>query len=415
LKLIYSFLIHLIKLFLPLFAIGNNKLHEFINGRSKTFKSIKGKSLSNSSVLWIHSASLGEFEQCMPLIKMIKNNFKNFKIAVTFFSPSGYKAQKKFKLVDWVGYLPLDTSSRIKTLINFMNPQAVILIKNEYWPNLLFCLKEKKIPVISISSRFYNKQFFFRNWAYWFLKSIKTIQEFYTIDLNSKILLNNIGIKNVIVSGDTRMDRVLDIYKSKNNLNIIENFLDKKNCWIAGSTWDEDYQLLLNYINNKNSLKVIIAPHDCSDKSISSIQKIVQQPIAKWSTYSDKKDKSKKILIIDRIGFLKYAYSYAKWAYIGGGMGRKGLHNILEAAVFGLPIIIGKNYQKFPEAVDLVKEGGCFSVKNSAEFETVIKYISKEKNYTKIKTLNYEYIKKRDGATQKIYNGLKKHLIKPNI
>ena len=194
-KLIYSFLIHLIKLFLPLFAIGNNKLHEFINGRSKTFKSIKGKSLSNSSVLWIHSASLGEFEQCMPLIKMIKNNFKNFKIAVTFFSPSGYKAQKKFKLVDWVGYLPLDTSSRIKTLINFMNPQAVILIKNEYWPNLLFCLKEKKIPVISISSRFYNKQFFFRNWAYWFLKSIKTIQEFYTIDLNSKILLNIMELK----------------------------------------------------------------------------------------------------------------------------------------------------------------------------------------------------------------------------
>ena len=209
--------------------------------------------------------------------------------------------------------------------------------------------------------------------------------------------------------GDTRIDRVLNILNKKKEFKIINDFINNEDCWIAGSTWKEDYSLFTDYIHSKKSPKVIIAPHDCSAESISAITKKLNIPYSLWSSYSFKGDHSKKVLIIDTIGVLKYTYKYAKWAYIGGGMGGNGLHNILEAAVYDIPIIIGKNFFDFPEATDLIKYGTCFSVSSDIEFEKVTQLIS---NDIKRKPINnYDFIKKQEGATDEIFSGLKKILV----
>ena len=420
-KFLYSSIISFLDFCLPIFSwkifghhLYNSKQQDFYFGRKKNIKIIKNNKFHvfrslKSSVIWLHCSSLGEFEQSRPLIKKIKKLLPKYKIALTFFSPSGYNVMKDYPLVDWIGYLPLDVPKHMDSLVKFINPKILILSKNEFWPNMLYCLKQNRIPVISISSRFNSYNIFWKSWAVWFLKAIKTIDHFYITNNYSKEILNQNGIFDTTVVGDTKMDRVLNILNEKKELKILDNFLKNKECWIAGSTWDEDYFLFMNYIHKDESPKVIIAPHDCNSQSISLIAKKLNVPYALWSNYSYENDHLKKILIIDTIGVLKNTYRYAKWAYIGGGMGRWGLHNILEAAVYDLPIIIGKNYMKFPEAIDLIKKGGCFSVSSRSEFEKVVKNIYNELNFTKI--INSNYIKEQQGATEKIFIGLKKILV----
>jgi len=418
---IYTSIVFFIDFCLPIFSwkifgyqLYNSKQQDFYFGRKKNIEIINNNQFQvfrslESSVIWFHCSSLGEFEQSRPLIEKIKKLLPEYKIVLTFFSPSGYNVMKDFPLADWTGYLPLDVPKQMDSLVKFINPKILILSKNEFWPNMLYCLKQYKIPVIAISSRFKIYDIFWNSWAAWFFEALKTIDHFYIANNHSKEILNQNGIFDTTVVGDTRMDRVLNILNEKKELKILDDFLKNKECWIAGSTWDEDYSLFMNYIHKDKSSKVIIAPHDCNSQSVLLITKKLNVPYALWSNYSYENDHLKKILIIDTIGVLKNAYRYAKWAYIGGGMGRWGLHNILEAAVYDLPIIIGKNYMKFPEAIDLIKKGGCFSVSSRSEFEKVVKNIYNELNFTKI--INSNYIKEQQGATEKIFIGLKKILV----
>ena len=353
---------------ISIISIFNNKLKNFLEGRKATMKFISNNRSLGSRVIWFHCSSLGEYEQSIPLIKKIKEKLPSYKIAITFFSISGFSNKLEKHLCDWSGYLPLENSNKIVKLINFINPKLMVLVKNEFWPNLLDVLHKKKISVISVSARFNHQQFFFQPWAIWFLNKIKTIKHFYTVNHESENLLKNKGIKNSECVGDIRMDRVIQLTSIIQKNKIIEHFTKNYKCWVAGSTWEEDYDLFIEYIRKKNSPKTIIAPHDCSPNSILVLEKKLKIPAAKFSSYSFENDKSKKVLIIDSIGHLKYIYKYAIWAYVGGGMGKKGLHNILEPAAHGIPIIIGKNYKKFPEANDLIKSRDCFSVSTKKEF-----------------------------------------------
>ena len=404
LKLLYNFLLRIVWICIEISSLFSNKLKDFVIRRKATMKSIKNNKILGSNVIWFHCSSLGEYEQSLPLIKKLKEKKSNYKIALTFFSSSAYGNKLEKHLCDWSGYLPFENSNKIDELTKFINPKLLVLIKNEFWPNLLDVLNQQKIPVISVSSRFNNKNFFFKPWASWFFKKIKTIKYFYTVDDKSKHILNKKGIKNSKCLGDTRMDRVYKLASKNHKNNIIEHFKKNKKCWIAGSTWEEDYDLITEYIENIKSPKVIIAPHDCSYSSISLIEKKLKIPCAKFSSYSYENDNLKKVLIIDSIGYLKYIYKYAIWAYVGGGMGKKGLHNILEPAVYGIPIIIGDNYKKFPEAADLINRGDCFSVSNKNEFNEIVKKLSIKSNYIKINPR--EYIMKNLGATNMIFNEL---------
>ena len=418
---IYNFTFSLLNFCLPLlsikifgFKLFSDKKRNFYIERNKSFRVVKKNQFEvfrsiDSPVIWIHCSSLGEYELCRPLIKKIKKHLSKYKIALTFYSPSGFYVTKNNSLIDWVGYLPLDLTRKMNLIINFINPKILILSKNDFWPNLLNSLNNRDIPIISISSKFKKSDFFWKSFSIWFYDSLKSVTHFYTSDRNSEEILNNNGIFNTTSSGDTRMDRVLKIMNENKSFKILDHFTENQKCWIAGSTWNEDLPLFLNYIKNKESPKVIIAPHDCSKNSISSLVKQLKVPFTLWSNYSFKNN-SIKVLIIDKIGVLKHAYKYAEWAYIGGGMSKFGLHNILEAAVYKLPLIIGKNYKKFPEAKDLIEKGGCFSVSNYKEFETVISKILTDPE--KIGGLNFNYVNEKKGATEKIFIDIKKILAK---
>ena len=417
---IYSSAIGLFNACLPIFSfkifgyeLFSSKQRAFYMGRKKDMSIIKKNQFEvfrtiKSSVIWFHCASLGEFEQIRPLIQKTKKHHPEYKIALTFFSPSGYIIAKNYSLVDWVGYLPLDTLKKMNLIIKFINPKILVLSKNEFWPNMLYSLKKNKVPVVSISSYFKNDNYFWFSWALWFKDALKTVNHFYLANRESEEILNKNGILNTTLAGDMRMDRVLNILNEKRDLKILDDFLKNDECWIAGSIWNQDYSLFMDFIHKEKSPKVILAPHECSQKSISSLIQKLKIPYVLWSNYSYENDKSKKIIILDKIGILKHAYRYAKFVYIGGGMGKSGLHNIIEAAVYDKPIIIGENYKKFPEAIDLIKKGGCFSVSSKIEFEKITKKINEELNFGRI--INHKYVKDQQGATKKILVGLKKYL-----
>lgn len=381
----------------------SKKINDFVEGRKSTIKKITKTFTHRDKIIWIHSASLGEFEQGSPIILGIKKTFKDYKILLTFFSPSGYNAKKNSKEVDLVTYLPIDSSKNAKIFLGSLNPRLAILIKYEFWPNYLIELNKRNIPVISVSSIFRPSQFFFKNFFKEYQKLLLTISHFFTQNETSKTLLNSIGIDQVTVSGDTRFDRVYQFTKRENKLDIIASFIKNKFCFIAGSTWSEDYKVMEKLLCEDISEKIVIAPHDVSKQSVKTLEKRIKKPYAKWSTYRKEIDSDKNILIIDVIGVLTKVYSYSSLTYVGGGMSKRGLHNILEPAVFGNPVIIGKNFEKFNEAVDLIEKGGAFKIESKNDFEKLFRKFSSDAKKRKTSgKINFDYINKNTGATIKI-------------
>ena len=400
---IYNQLIGLTNLILPLVGIFSKKINDFINGRKSAIEKIKKSFNSEDKIIWIHSSSLGEFEQGIPIIYEIKKTLKEYKILVTFFSPSGYNAKKNSKEVDLVTYLPLDSPKNARKFLDAFCPKLVILIKYEFWPNYLIELNKRKINVISVSSIFRPSQFLFNNIFKNYQKILSTISHFFVQNEESKSLLNSIGINQVTISGDTRFDRVYEFINRNNELELIDSFIKNEFCFVAGSTWSEDYNLMDKLFTSKKNQKIIIAPHDVSAKSLKVLEKKIKKPYTKWSSYNKKIDSNKNILIIDIIGVLTKVYSYASIVYVGGGMGKKGLHNILEPAIFGVPIIIGKNFSKFKEAFDLVRKRSVFKVESKADFVMKYKELYSNKNAReKSGKINYNYIKDHKGASKKI-------------
>ena len=282
-------------------------------------------------------------------------------------------------------------------------------MKYEFWPNTLDLLKQYNIKTFSLCGRFYPSQFLFRSYGKWVLDLVRKLDGFMVVDQQSEQLLLENGFKNISCVGDLRMDRVLSNSKEIKPIFAIESYLNGEKCFVAGSTWPEDYPLFLNYLIDYTSTKIIIVPHEVNSNTVSKIKSLINEEIAVWSTFNSAQDVDRRILVIDSVGLLAQIYQYAHWAYVGGGMSNKGLHNILEPAVFGAPVFIGKNFQDFKEAQELVQKKGVFSVKNEAEFISTYETLS-EKRYNSIQSINKNYINQHSGAIKKTLSFLAPHL-----
>ncbi|TMM32458.1 3-deoxy-D-manno-octulosonic acid transferase [Polaribacter aestuariivivens] len=409
-KFLYDFTVFLVSLLLPIVSIFNKKIKLFVEGRKETFSKIEA--LKNEKVIWFHAASLGEFEQARPIIEELKKKAKKYKILVTFFSPSGYEIRKNYNLADVVCYLPIDSKSNARKFVKELNLELVVFVKYEFWPNLLNELKNKKVHTILVSGILREKQLFFKSYGGFMRKSLEAFHHFFVQDVNSEKLLNSINFKNVTVAGDTRFDRVSKILEQDNSLEFINQFKNDTYTIVAGSTWKEDEELLVNYINKSASEdeKFIFAPHNIKADAILELQKSINKKTVLFSEKEGESLKQYQVFIIDTIGILTKIYAAANVAYVGGGL-KTGLHNILEPATFGIPVVIGNKYQKFKEATDLVKIGGCISVKNQEEFTSTLINLKEDisfRNLTGI--INKKYIEDNLGATKLIINYIKNNI-----
>ena len=358
-------------------ALFSPKIKLFVNGRKDVFKILASAINSKDQTIWFHAASLGEYEQGLPVMEKIKLQFPNHKIILTFFSPSGYEVRKNNTISDITVYLPLDTKSNAKQFLKLVRPELVFFIKYEYWPNYLNELKKANVKTYLISGIFRENQAFFKWYGGFYRNALKTFDYFFVQNESSKKLLQSIGYNNVKVSGDTRFDRVVSILERDNSLDFIEQFKDNTTTIVIGSSWPKDETIVVNFINQTNeNVKFIIAPHNIRSEQIQELKNSI---IKKTVLFSEKENENLadfEVFIIDTIGILTKIYSYADIAYVGGGFVNKGLHNILEPATFGIPIIIGPYYSHFAEATALINLEGCISISNQNQlndsFENLI-------------------------------------------
>ncbi len=385
----------------------NGKAKLWINGRKKLLPHISLK-LSNEKRekrIWVHAASLGEFEQGRPIIEHIKKSRPEYVIILTFFSPSGYEIRKDYEFADYVFYLPEDTARNAKKFIDILRPEMALFIKYEYWYNHLMYLKKKAIPVYMVSAIFRKNHIFFKWYGFWYRKMLKAIKYFFVQNETSKHLLNKLGYTNVSVGGDTRFDRVVEIAEKAEKYPEIEKFKGFNKILIAGSTWKEDEEILIEYINNNNNKnwKYIIAPHEIHERNIRRIENALQKSSVKYSEAKKVNLSEKDVLIINNVGILSSIYQYGDIAYIGGGF-NTGIHNILEPATFGLPVIFGPDYTDFQEAHDLIGMGGAYSIKNKKKFTRIINKLITNNLIKQKGGICKNYIEEKKGATFKIVN-----------
>jgi 3-deoxy-D-manno-octulosonic-acid transferase len=369
----YNFIISLYALIVRLISPFHHKAKLMVQGHKDVYKTLKAEIDPNAKYIWLHAASLGEFEQGRPIIENIKANYPAYKILLTFFSPSGYEVRKNYELADVVCYLPFDKKKNVKRFLQLANPAIAIFIKYEFWYNYINQLHKRNIPTYMVSAIFRPNQIFFR----WYGKGYCKILHFYKCicvqDENSQKLLSNIDVKNnVEVCGDTRFDRVLDIRSKSKDLPIAHTFSqsegdEKQLTLVAGSSWPKDEDLFIKYFNKNKNLKLIIAAHEIDESHLSYIEKILERPSIRYSQATVDNIKDYDCLIIDCFGLLSSLYCYGDIAYVGGGFG-VGIHNILEAAVFGAPVIFGPNFKKFREAHQLIEAGGGYPIHDEESF-----------------------------------------------
>lgn len=392
---LYSFAIYVASFF-------NEKAKFLKNGRKNIWKEIENANLGED-VVWLHSASLGEFEQGRPLIEKIKTDFPQYKIVLTFFSPSGYEIRKNYKEADLIIYLPADTKRNAAKFLKAINPKKVFFIKYEYWHHFFKEINSREIPLYMVSAIFRPSQMFFKKGGVWYRNILKSVTHFYIQDEKSAELLKSIGFENYSVVGDTRFDRVSEIAASAPKFEEIEKIISGKKVLVAGSTWPPDEDILVEYINNsQDDFKFIIAPHEIGDDKIKTLISKIKVPYIRYTEINKVANKDAKVLIIDTIGMLSFIYQYADVAYIGGGFG-KGIHNILEAATFGIPVIFGPKHTKFKEAVDLLELEGGFTISNKKEFAELLSTLFYSETfivYENSKLKAKEYVQKMSGATE---------------
>jgi 3-deoxy-D-manno-octulosonic-acid transferase len=365
---IYNFILLFASQVLKILALFSPKIKLFVEGRKSVFQILKKNIQATDKTIWFHAASLGEYEQGLPVIEKVKEKYPNHKIILTFFSPSGYEVRKNNTIADVTVYLPLDTISNAKQFLKVVHPEMVFFIKYEFWPNYLNELKNQNIKTYLISGIFREKQAFFRWYGEFYRNALKTFDYFFVQNEGSKTLLKSIGFTNVKVSGDTRFDRVVSILERDNTLDFIEQFINNKTTIVIGSSWPKDEELLINYINNSaESVKFIIAPHNIKAEQIKNIKSQITKSSVLFSEKDTVDVSNYAVFVIDTIGILTKIYSYADIAYVGGGFGNPGVHNILEPATFGIPVVIGPNYSHFSEATALVNLEGCISIQNQIQ------------------------------------------------
>lgn len=413
-KIIYTSLIYLYLLAIRVASLFIPKAKIWIDGRKNIFEKLQAQlSTLNSQhqspdfkLIWFHCASLGEFEQGRPLMEKIKREQPSTKILLTFFSPSGYEIRKNYTGADFIFYLPMDTPSSAKKFIETVKPEIAIFVKYEFWFNYLNELKKQHVPTYLICGIFREDHYFFKSYGAWFRKQLNAFTHFYLQDEPSLNSLNSIGYHNATVAGDTRFDRVFEISKNVKQIDIVRQFVADKKVFVAGSTWEEDIKIISNFNFRIEGFKLIIAPHEIDETSIqTTIQQLNNSTIVRYSQANEQNIKDAEILIIDNIGMLSSLYQYGTIAFIGGGFG-KNIHNILEPATFGLPIIFGPKYQNFNEAKQLIQLGGAFSVSSSEEFKKTVEHLSKPATLQNEAYISKKYVLSHIGATDKILKSI---------
>lgn len=410
-KYLYNFSIWLTGIVVQLLSFFNPKLRQFVQGRKETEDRLIQALGPDDKTIWMHCASLGEFEQGLPVLEKIKQSRPHYKIVLSFFSPSGYEVRKNYKGADVVVYLPLDTVSNAKSFIELVHPDMAIFVKYEFWPNFLSVLKERSIHTILISGIFREDQLFFKPYGKWMKRSLGSFAHFFVQNKPSFSLLNKIGFENVTISGDTRFDRVYSILEQPNDLPFLEDFVKDHVVLVAGSTYPVDESYLIDFINNTQdqNLRYIIAPHNIHKKEIIKLKNRIKGTVSLYSEGS--MSAGSKVFIADTIGMLTKIYSYADLAYVGGGFDKEGVHNVLEPAVFGIPLMIGPIFDKFQEAKDLVLLKGCLVAEDHEQFNIHLTNLVKDEPYRKkMGAITKSYILEHLGATKIILDYMEAQL-----
>lgn len=367
---LYNLIAILVSLLVQFLALFIPKLALFVDGRKDVFEELKKNITDSDKTIWFHAASLGEYEQGVPVIEKIIEFFPYHKIVISFFSPSGYEIRKNNNLADVTIYLPLDTKSNAIHFIYSIHPEMVFFIKYEFWPNYLKELKKQNIPIYLISGIFRENQLFFKWYGGFYRKALQSFDYFFVQNESSKELIKKIGFNNVKISGDTRFDRVAAILNQNNDLDFINSFKNNQPTIVIGSSWPKDETFLIHFINDaSDEIKFIIAPHNIKENQIQELKNSISKKVVLFSEKEGKDVSNSNVFIIDTIGILTKIYSYADIAYVGGGFGSTGVHNILEPATFGIPIVIGPNFSHFAEATALVNLEGCLSISNQSELD----------------------------------------------
>lgn len=409
-NILYDLLINIIQLHLHVLKYFNKTVFNFLNKRKKIFKKLKSNISKNEKYIWIHVASLGEYEQGLPVFKKIKSLYKDHKIVLSFFSSSGYDLRKNNPISDLTVYLPIDTSYNAKRFIDLINPEIAVFVKYEFWPNFLKYLKKNNTPTYLLAGVFRKNHWFFKPYGFWMRNNLKTFNHFFVQNNDSKNILKKYNFNNCSVMGDSRFERVLELPNQENKIKYLNKFKKSKQCFVAGSTWNEDDEIIIKFINSykENDICFIIAPHQIDLNKINKAKSFIKKKSILMSELNRDNASENSVIFIDSIGLLTSVYSYADIGYVGGGMGNTGLHNTLEPAVFKIPVIVGKNFGKFHEVSELINLKGFISIKNYDTFKNeLIDLINNKKIRDKMGQINYKYILNKIGASEKVITYLK--------
>ena len=404
--MIYNLAMYILELGIKLAALFSDKPAKMVKGHREVFDLLKSKIDRNAQYIWFHAASLGEFEQGRPLIERIRKEYPQYKILQTFFSPSGYEVRKNYDGADIVCYLPIDTPANAKKFVDLVNPSMVFFVKYEFWHNYLNTLYQKGIPTYSVSSIFRPNQIFFRWYGKSYQQVLKTFGHLFVQNEESKKLLASIGVTNVTVVGDTRFDRVLDICAAAKQLPLVQKFKGDALTFVAGSSWGPDEDIFIKYFNAHPEMKLIIAPHVVNDGHLKEIESKLQRSSIRYTQATEENVGKADCLIIDCYGLLSSIYRYGEISYIGGGFG-VGIHNVLEAAVYGIPVIFGPNNKKFREAQHLLANKGGFEIHGYDDFEQLMnKFLTDEAYLKQSGKAAGDYVKGNAGAMELILKNI---------
>jgi 3-deoxy-D-manno-octulosonic-acid transferase len=408
---LYNLAVLLSWFFLHLAALFNLKIRQFVTGRKQVFSYLRTHRDRDKPLIWVHTASLGEFEQGAPVLDMLREEYPEHQLLVTFFSPSGYEVKKSRLSPHLVTYLPMDTGRNARNFLRLAQPEIALFVKYEVWPGFYRELQKAGIPILMISAIFRRRQIYFKWYGGFLRNALKRVAHFYIQDDLSADLLKDLGIPRYTVSGDTRFDRVLKILDNQRTLPFMERFRGDRTCMVCGSTWPEDYERLLPFINSAESGQCfVIAPHKTDARSIEALQKSIRRNTVLYSRREDTSLREVDILIVDTIGLLTQIYRYADLAYVGGGFAT-GLHNTLEPAVFGIPVLIGPRYRGFREAEELVAAGGIRVVEDQTDFASQAgELMIDSKLRMELGQVNTAYIEKNKGASNQIMAGIRRFL-----
>ena len=405
--MMYSLALYLYSLAVILVSPFHRKARKLVKGQWQTFRILHRQIDRNADYVWFHAASLGEFEQGRPLMERLRREYPHYKILLTFFSPSGYEVRHDYEGADVVCYLPFDTPGNVRSFLRLARPRMAFFIKYEFWKNYLHQCRRRHIPVYSVSSIFRPNQVFFRWYGRSYSDVLNCVEHFFVQNEQSERLLAGNGISGVTVVGDTRFDRVLDIFRQARPLPLVAAFKQDATVLVAGSSWAPDEDLIIPHFNAAPGMKLVIAPHEIHEAHLKEIESKLTRPAVRYSQATEENVRRADCLIIDCFGLLSSIYRYGEIAYVGGGFGA-GIHNVPEAAVYGVPVVIGPNNRKFCEAQHLLRAGGCLEVRDAGTYRATMDRLLSDRPYLEQcgRTAG-EYIASQAGATERIFRAIR--------